>query len=80
MIRCLLALVTRTRHGEPVRSEHAIVGESVRIGRGTDCAIHLSDPRVKYHHATIRMAFDGKLRLENADKSFKNHDGKFGPA
>ncbi len=31
-----------------------ISSEIVRLGRGSDNEIHLADPRVKYHHASIR--------------------------
>lgn len=64
MIRCLILLVTRHRYGEPVHDERVVVGENLRIGRGTDCAVHLPDPRVKFLHATIYFSYDGTLRVE----------------
>ena len=68
MIRCLILLVTRHRYGEPVNDERVVVGENLRIGRGTDCAVHLPDPRVQFLHATIYLSNDGKLRIEGNGK------------
>ena len=64
MIRCLLIQITRNRRGQPIREQRLIAGDSLRVGRGTDCNIHLPDPRVKLHHATIKHADDGKLHIE----------------
>lgn len=75
MIRCLLLMVTRHRHGEPVHEDRVISGETLRIGRGTDCTVHLADPRVKYLHATIRMNYEGRLRIEGNGKVLKGEDG-----
>jgi hypothetical protein len=64
MIRCLLVEVTRNRKGQPIRIERAITADSLRVGRGTDCAIHLPDHRVALRHAVIRDANEGGHYLE----------------
>ncbi len=56
MIRLRLAMITRNRKGQPVRAERVLEAESFAIGRGTQCAIHLPDPRVAFEHATIFAA------------------------
>jgi len=80
MIRCLLLLVTRNRNGEPMRDERVVVGESLRIGRGTDCAVHLPDSRVLLLHATIRVVqggfrIFGNGRVVKIDGRFENEIG-----
>ncbi|MDP2808749.1 MAG: FHA domain-containing protein [Rhodocyclaceae bacterium] len=64
MIGCLLVQVTRNRHGQPIRTERRIAGDSLRIGRGAECAIHLPDHRVSLRHAVIRDTGDGKYYIE----------------
>ena len=64
MISCLLIQVSRNQHGLPVRKERVIVGESIQIGRGAACKIHLLDHRVSLLHATVRQAEDGTLYIE----------------
>lgn len=68
MIRCLLLLVTRNRHGEAIIEERSALGATLRIGRGTDCAIHLSDPRVLFLHATLRPSVHGGFALHGNGK------------
>ncbi len=64
MIRCNLIQITRNRHGQAIRTERRIAGDSLRIGRGAECAIHLPDQRVGLRHAIIRDAGDGKYYIE----------------
>jgi predicted CXXCH cytochrome family protein len=52
-MRILVISVTRNRKGQPVRAEHIVEGEMIRLGRGTQCEIHLPDPRVALFHAAI---------------------------
>lgn len=68
MIHCLLRLVSRNRQGEPVVDEREVVGASLRIGRGTDCAIHLPDPRVMFLHATVRPSDHGGFAVHGNGK------------
>lgn len=64
MIRCQLIQVTRNRRGKVMREERSVVGDPLRIGRGTDCVLHLPDPRIHLSHATIHRGDDGQLYLE----------------
>jgi predicted CXXCH cytochrome family protein len=75
MIRCLLLLVTRNRLGEAMRDERVAVGENLRIGRGTDCAVHLPDSRVMLLHATIRTVPGGFLIIGHG--RVVKSDGRF---
>lgn len=52
-MRILLITVTRNRKGQALRTERAVEGELIRLGRGTQCEIHLPDPRVSLYHAAI---------------------------
>ena len=45
-----------------------MVGASLRIGRGTDCAIHLPDPRVMFLHATMRPSDHGGFAVHGNGK------------
>ena len=55
MIRLALITVTRNRKGKPVRASRTIDGESFAVGRGTQCAVYLPDPRVALEHAKIAV-------------------------
>ncbi len=63
-MRCLLIQITRTRRGQPMRAAHIIEGESLKLGRGAECAINLPNPRVALVHAILRPAADGRLSIE----------------
>src|SRR5437764_13572244 len=52
-IRILVIRVTCDRKGQPVRAERVVDGEMIRLGDGTQCEIHLPDPRVALFHAAI---------------------------
>lgn len=64
MISCLLIQVLRSPQGLPVFKESVITGESIQIGRGAACKIHLLDHRVSLLHATVRRSEDGTLYIE----------------
>jgi hypothetical protein len=64
MIRAILVQVTRNRHGQPIRTERAIAGDILRIGRGAECAIHLPDYSVRLRHAAIRDTEGGRYVIE----------------
>ena len=61
-MKILLARITRSRKGHEIRAEQTLEGETVAIGRGAQCAIHLSDPRVAFEHATL-FASEGTPRV-----------------
>src|ERR1700693_3170703 len=58
-MRVLVISVTRNRKGAPARAERVIEGDMLRLGRGTQCEIHLPDPRVALYHAAIYAQGDG---------------------
>lgn len=62
-----LVTVTRNKKGQVARTEQAISVDFLRIGRGADCALHLPDPRVALHHASIRSAENGALYIDATD-------------
>lgn len=66
-MRIRLVTITRNRKGQIARTEQAIAADFLRIGRGTDCALHLPDPRVALHHASIRSAENGALYIDASD-------------
>jgi predicted CXXCH cytochrome family protein len=75
MISCKLILVTRNSRGQAIHEEREISGDSLRIGRGANCILHLPDPRINLYHASIQYAEDGKLYLESA-KELLNFNGE----
>ncbi|MFH0934358.1 MAG: cytochrome c3 family protein [Pseudomonadota bacterium] len=75
MISCLLVHLSRNAHGLSVRKETAVSGESLTIGRGAECKIHLQDHQVYLHHATIKRSDDGVLYLESERNAGFNLNG-----
>lgn len=75
MISCLLIRVTHDQRGLPASSKVRIAGESIEIGRGTACQIHLPDPRVGLLHATVRRSEDGALWIRSADDALISING-----
>lgn len=63
MISCLLIQILHSPQGIPVRRENVVSGETLQIGRGAGCAIHLPDHRVALLHAEVRRGEDGALRI-----------------
>ena len=55
-----LVQITRNRQGQAARAEQTLDIDALRVGRGSDCKLHLPDPRVALHHATIGHAGDGE--------------------
>lgn len=76
MIYCQLLLITRNSRGQAIDEAREIAGDSLRIGRGANCIVHLPDPRINLHHATIQYADDGKLYLESVNELL-NFNGEF---
>src|SRR3989338_2300880 len=64
MIRCLFVQISRSQHGQPIRKELVVTGETIQIGRAAGCKILLLDHRVGLHHAAIRHSDEGKLYIE----------------
>ncbi|MDH5245127.1 MAG: cytochrome c3 family protein [Betaproteobacteria bacterium] len=54
-----VVFVTVNRRGQPQRDQLRVAGPSISIGRGTQCQIHLPDPRIALQHARITVSEDG---------------------
>lgn len=70
-MKLLLAQVTRNRQGLAVHTEQTVQADPLRIGRGADCKLHLLDPRVALHHATMGLSDDGSSFIEAAAGTVK---------
>ncbi len=64
MISCLLVHKRRNSRGLQSSSKIRIASDTLELGRGTACQIHLPDHRVGLLHATIRRAEEGALQVE----------------
>ncbi len=53
--------VTVNQRGQTQRDQRRIPGSVFIIGRGTQCQIHLADPRVALSHARITVTDDGTV-------------------
>ena len=51
--------VSVNRRGQPQRESRRLAGPSLQVGRGTQCQIHLPDPRVALQHARIEVSEAG---------------------
>ena len=54
-----VVFVTVNRRGQQQRDQQRVAGPSINIGRGTQCQIHLPDPRVALRHAHITVSETG---------------------
>jgi predicted CXXCH cytochrome family protein len=63
MISCLFIKISYNSRGMPVCSYRSLTGEELTFGRGTECTIHLPDPRIAMHHAVIKCMDDGQPHL-----------------
>ncbi len=53
--------ISVNRRGLPQRDQQRVAGPSINIGRGTQCQIHLPDPRVALDHAHISVSEAGAV-------------------
>src|SRR6185295_2764323 len=53
--------VTVNRRGQPQRDQQRVAGPTIIIGRGTQCQIHLPDPRIALQHAQIAVSETGAM-------------------
>jgi predicted CXXCH cytochrome family protein len=53
--------VTVNKRGQQQRDQQRVAGPSIGIGRGTQCQVHLPDPRVALEHARITVSESGAL-------------------
>lgn len=49
----LVSYLTKKQRGGVARRDMEVAPGELRLGRGADCEVHLADPRVLLHHATI---------------------------
>ncbi|HEX4859290.1 MAG TPA: cytochrome c3 family protein [Usitatibacteraceae bacterium] len=75
-MQLLLITQTRNKKNQLARTEQTLSAESLRIGRGSDCQLHLPDSRVALNHAVLTRGDDGAAYLEAAGGSF-SVDGSF---
>ena len=75
-MKLLLVHITRNRQGQAARATQSLDVDVLRVGRGTDCKLHLSDPRVSLHYATITRSVEGECFIE-AEAGGIQIDGKF---
>lgn len=54
-----ISYVSVNRRGQPQRDQRRIGGPSIHVGRGSQCQIHLPDPRIALQHAHISVAESG---------------------
>lgn len=63
-MKLLLARLTRNKQGQVARTDEVFVTESIPIGRGSDCKLHLPDPRVALHHAIIQRSSAERFTID----------------
>ena len=51
--------ISLNRRGLEQRDQQRVAGPLINIGRGTQCQVHLPDPRVALQHAQITVAEAG---------------------
>jgi predicted CXXCH cytochrome family protein len=54
-VKCTIHYITRKQRGGIAVKESEVEAEALMVGRGNDCAVHLSDPRVLLKHAEISL-------------------------
>jgi len=75
MISCLLIQVTRNSQNLPICKDSVISGETIQIGRGAACKIHLQDHRISLLHATILRTEEGGLYIDGENNVTLKVDG-----
>jgi len=55
----LVTYISINRRGQQQRDQQRVAGPTINIGRGTQCQIHLPDPRVALQHAQITVSESG---------------------
>jgi predicted CXXCH cytochrome family protein len=73
-VRSLIRFVTRKSRGGTAVHDEIAEGEKLIVGRGNDCPIHLSDPRVMLHHAEFSVR-QGELYVAAASGADLRVDG-----
>ncbi len=63
-MKTTLTTITRNKKGEATLTSREVTAETLRIGRGADCKLHLSDARVSLFHAEIMTNFGHPSYIE----------------
>jgi hypothetical protein len=74
-VKIQLVRITRSRKGHPIRAEQLVEADSLAVGRGAQCAVHLTDPRVALEHATIFVT-EGTRRIAGVGGAALSIDGR----
>ncbi len=53
--------ISVNKRGQQQRDQQRAAGPTINIGRGTQCQIHLPDPRVALQHAVITVSEAGAI-------------------
>ena len=64
-----ISYVSVNRRGQAQRDQRRIVGPLINVGRGSQCQLHLPDPRISLQHAHITVSETGAV-LEAEPGSF----------
>jgi predicted CXXCH cytochrome family protein len=62
-----LTRISRNAAGRVSRTEETLQADTILIGRGSDCRLHLPDPRVALNHARLQLGAGGKFTIEAVD-------------
>lgn len=73
-MQCQIIYITRSARGKVSRSEVAVSGNAIKLGRSTTCEVYLADPRVSLHHATL-LDHDGAFYIEAAPSAIITVNG-----
>lgn len=60
--------VSVNRRGLPQRDQQRVAGPIINIGRGSQCQLHLPDPRIALQHAVITVSESGATLQAEADR------------
>ncbi len=63
-MKTTLTTITRNKKGDATLTVQSVTSETLRIGRGADCKLHLSDPRISLLHAEIVTNVDHTSHIE----------------
>lgn len=66
-MKLLLTRLVRNKTGQVSRTDQTITADTIVFGRGSDCKLHLPDPRVALHHASICIGAAGGVVVEAMD-------------
>jgi predicted CXXCH cytochrome family protein len=62
-----LTRISRNTAGRVSRNQETLQADTILIGRGSDCRLHLADPRVALNHARLQLGDTGHFAIEAID-------------